>query len=114
MDDFGGHALESLKEAGACGGVGLEGWQRVGLEADAEEDTAGPWLGDEGLFDVELYVSTQKSLGSRAPRGWRAFLLALGRYPPPATPDVMLLTSKDGTELARTGTTSAEQAGRWS
>lgn len=49
MDDFGGHALESLKEAGACGGVGLEGWQRVGLEADAEEDTAGPWLGDEGL-----------------------------------------------------------------
>ena len=49
MGDFGGHALDSLKEAGACSGVGLEGRQWVGLEADAKEDAAGLWLGDEGL-----------------------------------------------------------------
>ena len=41
MGDFGGHALDSLKEAGACSGVGLEGRQWVGLEADAKEDAAG-------------------------------------------------------------------------
>ena len=49
MGDFGGHALDGLKEAGACSGVGLEGRQWVGLEADAKEDAAGLWLGDEGL-----------------------------------------------------------------
>ena len=49
MGDFGGHGLEGFEESGARGGVGFEGWQRVGLEADAEEDTAGLWLGDEGL-----------------------------------------------------------------
>ena len=41
--------MEGFEESGARGGVGFEGWQRVGLEADAEEDTAGLWLGDEGL-----------------------------------------------------------------
>ena len=41
--------MDSLKEAGACSGVGLEGRQWVGLEADAKEDAAGLWLGDEGL-----------------------------------------------------------------
>ena len=41
--------MDGFEESGARGGVGFEGWQRVGLEADAEEDTAGLWLGDEGL-----------------------------------------------------------------
>ena len=49
MCDFGGHGLEGFEESGARGGVGFEGWQWVGLEADAEEDTACLWLGDEGL-----------------------------------------------------------------